>query len=137
MHHRLARAVIVALVLAAGFAAAALAQIITASPTYFEAPGKLSAAEMQATFSGKYREDGTDAAGNNWTVDATAAGNLTVTAGTYTDNGRARVDGLMLCVTWEKAWKGAEHCFRYAHHGKQLASYGLDGKLDSVVTVSR
>jgi len=40
-------------------------------------------------------------------------------------------------VTWQKAWKGAERCFRYAHHGQQLASYGPDGRLDSVVTVSR
>ncbi len=134
MRRCLARAVTALFV---AFATPAVAQIVTAAPTYFEATGKLSAAEMQATFSGKYREDGTDAAGNNWTVEATAAGNLTVTAGTYTDTGHARVDGLMLCVTWEKAWKGAEHCFRYAHHGKQLASYSLDGKLDSVVTVSR
>jgi hypothetical protein len=112
------------------------AQIVTAAPTYAEAPGKLTATEMQATFSGKYREEGTDVAGNNWSVQASANGTLSVTAGTYTDTGHARIDGLLLCVTYQKAWKGAEHCFRYAHHGRQLASYGLDGKLDSVVTVT-
>jgi hypothetical protein len=70
-------------------------------------------------------------------VVAGADGSLTVTAGEYTDTGRARVDGIQLCVTWQKAWKGAEHCFHYAHHGHQLASYGPDGKLDSVMTISR
>jgi hypothetical protein len=114
----------------------ARAQIMTAAPTYAEATGKLTGTEMQAMFSGKYREEGTDAAGNNWSVQASSTGALTVVAGTFTDSGHARLDGLMLCVTYEKAWKGAEHCFRYAHHGRQLASYGLDGKLDSVVTVT-
>jgi hypothetical protein len=135
MHRLLVPAVAAALI---GFAAApAIAQIVTASPTYAEAPGKLTATEMQAIFSGKYREEGTDATGNEWSVQASANGTLSVTAGTYTDSGHARLDGAQLCVTWQKAWKGAEHCFRYAHHGKQLASYGPDGKLDSVVTVSR
>jgi hypothetical protein len=140
--HRLARAATLAGVLAASALALgiapsrAVAQIMTAAPTYAEAKGKLTAAEMQATFSGKYREEGTDAAGHDWSLQATAGGSVTVVAGTYTDSGHARLDGLLLCVTWQKAWHGAEHCFRYAHHGRQLASYGLDGKLDSVVTVT-
>ncbi len=115
----------------------ASAQIITAAPTYFEAKGKLTEAEMQATFSGRSREEGTDAQGNNWSVQASPTGQLTVSSGEFTDTGHARIDGLMLCVSWQKAWKGAEHCFRYAHHGRQLASYGLDGRLDSVVTITR
>ena len=114
----------------------ALAQIMTAEPTYFEARSPLTEAEMKATFSGKYHEDGTDKAGNDWSVDASADGSLRVSSGAYTDTGRARLDGLRLCVIYTK-WKGQERCYRYAHHGKQLASYGPDGNLDSVVTVSR
>ena len=51
---------------AAAFATAAAAQIVTASPTYLDAKGKLTAVEMQSTFAGKYREEGVDAAGNSW-----------------------------------------------------------------------
>jgi hypothetical protein len=130
--HRLAAAAVLL-----GLAATpAAAQIVTAARTYFEAQGKLTAAEMKATFSGRYREDGVDAGGHAWTVEAMPDGSLSVTAGTYTDDGHARLDGTKLCVTWNKAWKGAEHCFRYAHHGQELASYGADGKLDSVMTVT-
>jgi len=67
---------------AAAFATAAAAQIVTASPTYLDAKGKLTAVEMQSTFAGKYREEGVDAAGNSWSVTSTATGALTVTAGT-------------------------------------------------------
>jgi hypothetical protein len=116
---------------------AAIAQIMTAAPTYFEAGGKLTPSEMQATFSGKYHEEGTDTGGHDWSIDASSDGTLHVSAGAYTDTGRARLDGARLCVTYRKAWKGAERCYTYAHHGRQLASYGPDGKLESVVTVGR
>ena len=118
------------------FAGAASAQVMTAPPTYFEAQTKLTAAEMKATFSGKYHEDGVDIAGHYWTVDAAPDGTLKVAAGAYVDTGRARLDGLKLCVSYVKTWKGEEHCFQYAHHGKELASYGPDGKLDSTVTIT-
>ncbi len=127
-----------ALLLATALApGAATAQIMTAAPTYFEANGKLTDTEMNSIFSGKYHEDGTDTEGHDWTVDASSDGTLHVTAGAYTDTGHARRDGNRLCVTYRKAWKGAERCYTYAHHGRQLASYGPGGKLESVVTVSR
>ena len=116
---------------------AATAQIMTAAPTYSEAGGKLSETEMQATFSGKYHEEGTDTAGHDWTVDASSDGTLHVNAGAYSDTGHARLDGTRLCVIYNKTWKGAERCYTYAHHGRQLAGYGPDGKLESVVTVAR
>ena len=92
---------------------------------------------MKAIFSGAYHEDGTDVKGHDWTVDAAADGSLKVAAGAYTDTGHARLDGVKLCVTYKRAWHGEERCYRYAHHGNELASYGPEGLLDSVVTVTR
>jgi hypothetical protein len=120
----------------AAAATPATAQIINAEPTYFEAKAPLTEAEMKATFTGTYREDGTDVHGHDWTVQATADGSLRVDAGVYNDTGRAWLDGKKLCITYNK-WKGDVRCYQYAHHGRQLASYGPDGKLDSVVTISR
>jgi hypothetical protein len=138
MHRLAATAALFAAGLAATLAPrAATAQIVTAAPTYFEANDKLTAAEMKATFAGKYHEDGVDADGHYWTVDASPDGALKVAAGTFSDTGQARLDGEKLCVSYSKAWKGVERCYRYAHHGKELASYGPDGKLDSVITISR
>lgn len=133
---RLPTIVVLSAALAVG-AAPAMAQLMTASGTYFEARDKLTEAEMASTFSGKYHEEGTDVTGKDWSLDAMADGSVRVAAGTYTDTGHARIDGIKLCVAYTKAWRGAERCYRFAHHGKQLASYGPDGKLDSVVVVSR
>lgn len=112
------------------------AQIVTAPKTYADAPQKLTEAEMQATFSGRFREDGTDIKNNDWTLETNGDGTLHVSAGAYTDSGKIWLDGLQLCISFSK-WHGESRCYHYAHHGKQLASYGPDGKLDSVVTVSR
>lgn len=116
---------------------AATAQIITAAPNYDSAPNKLTAEEIKATFTGKHREEGQDAAGNYWTIFAAADGATKFSAGAYTDSGRMEVRGSSVCFTWVKAWHGEEHCYRYAHHGQEFASYGANGGLNSVVRISR
>lgn len=116
---------------------AAMAQIMTAAPNWDTAPDKLTADEIKAAFGGKHREEGQDAAGNFWTIVAAADGALRFTAGTYTDTGRLAVRGASVCFSWTKAWRGEERCFRYAHHGQELASYGPNGGLNSVVRISR
>jgi hypothetical protein len=116
---------------------AASAQILTAPPKYETAPDKLTAAEVKALFVGKHREDGVDISGIAWSIEAAADGSVTITAGAYFDSGKLVVRGNAVCVAWLKAWKGAEHCFHYVHHGLQLASYGPDGLLNSTLTISR
>jgi uncharacterized membrane protein len=110
--------------------------VATAPQTYDEAQDKLTAAEVASAFAGRHQEYGVDAAGHAWTIDAAANGNVSITSGAWSDAGHMTIRGDQVCVTWRKAWAGAEKCFRYAHHGAQFASYGPDGALNSTLTIS-
>jgi hypothetical protein len=116
---------------------AAHAQVATAAPTYDAAEGKLTAAEVATVFAGRHQEYGVDAAGHAWTIDAGGTGGIAIRSGTWSDTGHMTIRGDQVCVSWKKAWAGAEKCFRYAHHGAQYASYGPDGALNSTLTVVR
>lgn len=126
-----------AAILAIGSTTAAQAQVATAAPTWDAAPGKLTPSEIAATFAGRHQEYGVDASGHAWTIDAAANGNVSIKSGPWSDTGHMTLRGDKVCVTWKKAWAGAEKCFHYAHHGAQYASYGPDGMLNSTMTVGR
>jgi hypothetical protein len=115
----------------------ASAQIMTAAKTYDTAAGKLTTAEVQSTFSGRHEENGVDVKNHYWTIQVSANGSLTFASSTYTDQGNMVIRGNTVCVRWEKAWHGDEQCFHYAHHGREFASYGPDGELNSTLTVTR